>query len=397
LNILDRYIFKSVLFTCLAAAAVFVFILMLGNVVRDLLSLVLSGQLGASTFIRLTLLLAPFAVSYALPMGILTGVLLSLGRLSADSEITAMRANGMSLSRIARPVLILGALGAACGLYVNFNSMPWARVEYDKELSEVMHANPRAFLLPKTFIRNFPNKVLYFEKEEQGELKDVWIWDLDNQQRVVRFSRSESGRISFDTASGGLIVTLDHAQTATPDPKARDPEDFSLPMATPSMDRLDLFFSLERYFSEAGGRHKAQWMTYGELQVARRRIADIESGRVALGPADAALVEPPLGPKELARAAMKLAFTVQDKISIAIAVFAFALIGVPLGIKVSRRETSANLAVAVVLALGYYFLTVMISWLDEHPEYRPDLLVWAPNLILIGLGLWLFRRLDKTA
>ena len=69
--------------------------------------------------------------------------------------------------------------------------------------------------------------------------------------------------------------------------------------------------------------------------------------------------------------------------------------GVPLGIKVSRRETSANLGVAVMLVLGYYFLTTAVSWIDRHPEYRPDLLLWVPNLIFIGIGLSLFARMGK--
>ena len=62
---------------------------------------------------------------------------------------------------------------------------------------------------------------------------------------------------------------------------------------------------------------------------------------------------------------------------------------------VSRRETSANLGLALVLVLGYYFLTVMIKWLDRHPEYRPDLLLWVPNLLFLALGIWLFRRIEK--
>jgi lipopolysaccharide export system permease protein len=68
---------------------------------------------------------------------------------------------------------------------------------------------------------------------------------------------------------------------------------------------------------------------------------------------------------------------------------------VPLGIKVSRKETSANLGLAVLLALGYYFSTVAIGWMDHHPEYRPDLLLWAPNTLMFGLGAWLFMRIDR--
>ena len=45
--------------------------------------------------------------------------------------------------------------------------------------------------------------------------------------------------------------------------------------------------------------------------------------------------------------------------------------------------------------MGYYFLTVMVGWLDRHPELRPDLLMWLPNLIFLGVGLWLFWRVDR--
>ena len=52
--------------------------------------------------------------------------------------------------------------------------------------------------------------------------------------------------------------------------------------------------------------------------------------------------------------------------------------------------------IAVILALGYYFFTTMVGWLDQHPEYRPDLLLWAPNIFFLALGAWLLRRLDRT-
>jgi lipopolysaccharide export system permease protein len=92
---------------------------------------------------------------------------------------------------------------------------------------------------------------------------------------------------------------------------------------------------------------------------------------------------------------MNVQLTIQEKYTLSLSVLAFALVGVPLGISVSRRETSANLGVAVGLALGYYLLLVMVGWLDRHPEYRPDLLLWLPNAIFLALGVWLFRRIEK--
>ena len=104
---------------------------------------------------------------------------------------------------------------------------------------------------------------------------------------------------------------------------------------------------------------------------------------------------PPGRRKENAQAQMKVALVIEDKFNTALAALTFAVVGVPLGIKVSRRETSANLGVAVLLALGYYLLTVMIGWLDRHPEYRPDLLLWLPNAVFLLLGAWLFSRIER--
>ena len=380
MNLLDRYIFKSVLGSCLAAVGLFGFVLMLGNAIRDLLGFVLAGQLPLTTFGELLLLLVPFVVSYALPMGMLTGVLLTLGRLSADSEITAMRAAGISVGRIARPVLILGVLGMVTGLYVNFEAMPRARLQYQRELANAVRVNPLRFIVARTFIRDFPGFVIYVGDKQGPVLSDFWLWELDDQQRVERLVRAESGRFDYDEDNNALLLTLLKAQV-----EARDrvnPEDFSKPPLVGTFDKTEqVRLSLDNLFGRSAVRQKLKWMTYGQLQD--------ESARLA------ALQVPPEQAREHAREQMKVKLTVQEKLQNALAMLSFALIGVPLGIKVSRRETSANLGVAVTMALGFYFLTVMVNWLDRHPEYRPDLLFWIPNLIFLAIGLWLFRRIHK--
>ncbi len=200
MTLLDRYIFKSVLFTCAAAVGLFAFIVLVPNIARDLLPYVLAGQLSAAAFGRLVLLLVPLAITYALPMGLLTGVLLTLGRLSADHEITAMRAAGVGLPRLTVPVLALGVMGAALGLYFNFDSMPRARVEYHRELAEAVRVNSLSFVEEKTFIRTFPGYVFYVGDKSGSELKDFWGWELDDQKRETRLVRAATGPLEYDDA-----------------------------------------------------------------------------------------------------------------------------------------------------------------------------------------------------
>lgn len=382
MNLLDRHIFKSVLLTCLAAVGVLAFVLVLGNALRELITPLLTGQLGWGVAIQLLLMLFPAVAPFALPMGVLTGVLLTLGRLSADSEITAMRAAGLSLPRIARPIIILGVLGAAAGLYANFVAMPRARVTYERMLAEALRANPLSFIVPKTFIRTFPGAIIYVgEKQEQGVvMRDFWLWKLDGERHVTQLVHAESGRFDYDEAANEFILTLTHAQVENRDPK--NPESFTESPRVVSFERSEpIHLSLEKLFGRNSRQKKLREMTFPELRAEQARVT--------------ALPFEPEKAREHASAVMKVRLARQEKINTALAVLSFALIGVPLGIKVSRRETSANLGLAVSLALGYYLLTVMVGWLDRHPDYRPDLLAWAPNAIFLGLGVWLCTRIER--
>ncbi len=380
LNLLDRYIFKSVLFTCAAAVGLFAFIVLVPNIARDLLAYVLAGQLSAATFVKLMALLVPLAVTYALPMGMLTGVLLTLGRLSADHEITAMRAAGLSVGRLTIPIIVLAIFGSALGLYFNFDSMPRARVEYHRELAAAVRVNSLSFVEEKTFIRKFPGHVIYLNEKSGAELKDIWCWDLDDQKRVVRVAHADTGHLEYDDSDNTLILSLFKVKVEVRDEKT--PENFSRAPMTGKADEFEpIRLSLDRLFKPGIVRVKPDWMTFSQLRAERARLG--------------ARVPPPGLAKDYARENMKLELVYQDKFNTALAVFSLALIGVPLGIKVSRRETSANFGVALLLTLAYYLLTVAVKALDRHPEYRPDILIWVPNLLIIGLGCWLFSRIER--
>jgi lipopolysaccharide export system permease protein len=371
-KLLHRHIFWNVLATCAAAVGLFAFVLMVGNALKDLLSYALAGQLSPEALVKLLLLLPPYVLAYALPMGILTGVLLVLGRMSSQHEVTAMRAAGLSLFYIARPIIILGVLGTALSLGLNFYYMPKARTAYKETLAESLRQNPLSFIVPKTFVRNFPNVILYVGERDGLDLRDFWIWQLDEQKRVKVFARAESGRFDYDEEANRLVLTLRHVSVENRDDK--DLENFSKPLTTGVSEEVPVELELDRIFGRTTRRTKLSELTYDQLQVELGRFAE---------PAQA-----------LDR--MKVSIAIHEKASSAFAVFAFALLAIPLGIKVSRSETSANLGVALVLVMIYYFLTVSANWLENMPEMRPDLLLWVPTVLFLLVGGMLFRRADRA-
>lgn len=378
MNRLQRHLFASVFVTSAWAVAIFVFVLLVGNVVKDLLGALSAGQISFAAFFRLTGLLVPFVVSYALPMGILTGILLVLGRLSAQQEITAMRAAGLGLARITAPVFAVAILGLAVSLVFNLELGPRAKTRYRVELAGSIRNNPLSFIVPRTFIREFPGYVIYVSEKRDREVTGLWLWELDRSERVVKVVRAAEGRVEFDDQQVALNLTLLRGHTEFRN--TRDPEDFSEARPVVGFADARVALPLEKLLGRSSFRRKLTWMTLSELADERRRVIENREGLPA---------------REVFERRISIQFAMQGSFVMAFAVLSFALVGAPLGIKLQRRESSANLGLALVLSMAFYFMLIVIDWLQKMPDWRPDLLLWAPNLIFQCLGIWLFRRVDR--
>jgi lipopolysaccharide export system permease protein len=86
---------------------------------------------------------------------------------------------------------------------------------------------------------------------------------------------------------------------------------------------------------------------------------------------------------------------INKRFSFPFSCLAFALIGVPLGVTAHRRETSIGFLMSLVVAVSYFLFIILADTIRGNPKFYPEYLIWFPNVLFIGLGFWLYRRLAR--
>lgn len=378
MSLAHRHIFKAVALSSFGGVLVFAFIILLATVFKDMLGMWMEGRLSIEVVVRLSLMTVPYVLIHALPMGLLTGVLFALGRLSADNEIMAFRASGMSIARLSSSVVVLSLMAVMAALAVNLVYGPMARASYRRELSDAVSNNPLGFIVPRTFVRDFPGYIIYVGEKEGEVMRDIWVWRLDENSRALRQIRAVSGNFDFEVEARRLDLRL--LDGFFEDRDKKDPENFRTSSGTyMSFRETRLPLSLDKILGPTNFKRKLYWMPFAELMVTRR---DLEA-RLGEGP-------------EVGAQLQEVKMTLQEKMATAFASFSLVMVAIPLGIVTRRREGSANLFLAMGLAFLYYLSMMFVGWMGELAWLHPDLWYWMPNLGFQALGLSMIIRMDRA-
>lgn len=376
-KLIDKYILKQVLLYSLLCMGMFIFVLVVGKVIRDGSDLLVIGMVSPSMAGELLLMLVLYVINYALPLGFLTSILLVLGRLSSQREIVAMKASGISVYRIAMPVLVLGIVGTFLSMFINAYYAPYAKTTYLQNSKKILMENPLRYLRERTFMKELPGYVIYVGKKNKNELQDCWLWEVDPAGVVKSFIKAKRGRFGFDPKTGDGLLTLYEGTGEIRDiNNLENFQDVSVPVLT--YEELSLRLPFGELFSQKSKYNKKfSAMTVFEL-FDLKKLYSLEGSAVSKA--------------ELT----KVKTEIQRKFAMAFSVFALVLIAIPLGIKASRSETYANLGIAIILAIVYYAMIMLVTSFDQRPELMPDLLIWIPNLFFIGLGLYLLKKANRN-
>ena len=367
MGLLSRTVFRETLSATLLGILLFTFVLFLKGADR-LFELLVRSSADPATVAYLFALVLPPILVFTVPIGILAGLLVCLGRMSTDGEITAMRAAGLPGRRVAPPVLalaLLAALGTACcSLWLS----PWSYRETNRIAQGLAAQQLTADIAPRVFQEQFPNAILFVREVKPGTVaqwEDVFLADLRPP--------SDRGSGAQENAAGPRVTTA-RAAKATPDP---------------AHNRIQLSLVDARTY-EAG---KDPGDYYYNSSSSREMAVDAAKPKEA--PSRPVLETDTVPLLRLARNSVDARVELHQRFAHPLACLLLALIGIPLGISSKKSGRSAALVTTVFVAFLYQTGMIALIGLAKREMLPVGVAVWTPNIVLAIAGLVLLVRLER--
>ena len=376
MRILSRAIFGEVFTSAALGTILFIFVLFLRTIER-LSALLVKTSAPPEVVVRLLLYALPATIPFALPLGVLVGILIGLSRMSADSEITAMRASGISSKSVARPVLLFAFLAMTLTAISSLWLTPLSLHLESKVARNFAAAQLTGNIESRIFDEDFPNTVLYVDNVESGVKQTVWhnvfIADVTPQSELA-----QRGKDRGDTPR--VIV----AQEA-------------IPHADPKNNRiiLDLrnFSSTER--DKEGKIIKTGASTqFDALQA--QKPEDLQLNKTVqemdTGPLYKRVYRRhDLSHDDYVAAAIEL----HQRFALPLACILLGLVGIPLGVSSRKGGKSAAFIMTVLLAFIYYLGFSALIGLARKGSLPVPVAVWTPDVVFAVVGVFLLSRLEK--
>jgi LPS export ABC transporter permease LptG/LPS export ABC transporter permease LptF len=369
MRIFTRYILREVTSYAVLGGVLFTFVLFMREL-PDILDLLVRDSASFSVALRIFADMLPNTLTVTIPTAVLTGILLGLSRLAADSEITAMRACGIGALSFVRIVSILSCAALSIGLVNALYFAPRGAGDLLRLESQLKSSQASYEVQPRVFYEDFKNYVLYVQDVPSGAGASVWhnvfLADLTqpanpNITTADRAIISTSGPLDAQSTRLHLINGGQH-QISPTDPNQYDLSHFDesdLPLQLDSSDNTHLSrvdtplhaLSLAELWRRA---HSAAGDSY---------------------PARAARIE------------------IDTRFSYPFACLVLMLIGVPLGLSSKRGGKSTGFVLTLLLVFAYYLISNIGVAFAKSGKISPFLGVWGANLIFAAFGIVLLQQL----
>ena len=363
-KIVHRYIFREILVPFLFGLSIFTFVLLIARLLK-LIELVVNRGVPAGNILRVFGYIMPAFLEVTVPMAMLLAILIAFGRLSADSEIVALRSSGLSLYQLVTPVAIFVCLATLTTGALSIYVRPWGNRSLKAALFDIARARASAGIKPQVFNDDFPGLVIYTEAVDStnDRLHHVLVSDeRSTDQHNTIFARE--GTMVSNPKTQTVTLRLRDGAIHTTD--ARGGAEYQT-----DFQSYDVNLDLRQTLAAAQDQRDPKEMTLGQL---RRAITAKEAKHLPFGPE---LVE------------------YHRKFSIPFACLVFALVAVPLGIQPVRAVRARGFSVSLAMIFVYYILLSAGQALAEHELIPAVVGLWLPNGVFAGVGVYLFIQAGR--
>ena len=369
---LSWYVLREVLLYASLGALAVGGVLVVQNALRHIQHLAGMGLTLADALQLFTVLIARFS-TYAVPIAFLFGVMVAVGRLSSENEISAMQSLGVSFGQIVAPVVALSVVVALATGWLLHEAEPSARRDLRELLSQI--AARGGIIQPGTFndLDRSGQRLLYVDDRKDSQLEGILIFDRSNEAQPYTVV-AETGEFAYEpeTFTGHLrLYNGDiHFERELDDDKYQ----------RISFREFDYAFGMEKLVGLSFERLQPRDMDTGQL------LAIIDHfERTGQAPENARV-------KDRNRYELQYHW----RLALPFTPILFALVGVPLGIRRTRGARSHGVLGCVVLVFLYYVLLSLCSQLVETGVLRAWIGLWIPNAVLATAAGWLLYRAPRA-
>jgi LPS export ABC transporter permease LptG/LPS export ABC transporter permease LptF len=364
LRILDRYVLRELMAPFGLSLLLLTFALEIPPILQHGETLIAEGA-SWDVVVRVLATLVPQALGVTIPMALLVGLLITLGRLSGDREIVAMEACGVSPGRLLRPLLLFGILATAATTYVMIVALPFANQAFREIAFKLLMTRGETKIKPRVFYTDFPNLVIFVREVTPGVgWTDVKVWD-NTAPMEPKMYLAKKGRLLLDESKRTVqMVLTDGTQNSV---NLDEPEKYQ----EGTFGQTAIIIDPETEFPRTGPMKGYTEMTIAEL---KGEMAELKKQNIY--------------PHNQIMAWQK-------KYSIPAACIAFMLVA--LGMGVSHRR-DGRLA-AFVLGIGVVFVYYVVMYMSEAiakagllPYWFAWLAMWVPNIVIAVWGLVLIVK-----
>ena len=366
-RIIDRYVIREIVPPFLLALLVFTFILIIPFLI-DLAEDLIAKGVPAATILQLTVTLLPQALALTIPMALLIGLLVALGRLSADREFVVMMACGISPYRLLQPILVFSVICWGLTSWVMLKAMPDSNQRFREISTEIAMNRAEGEVRPRVFFEDFPNIVLYVREvptNGQGWL-GVLAADTSNPSAPVIFI-AKSGRMIVDRQARTINMVLEEGTRHST--KLEDPSFYEVS----KFERTIVSLNPESVFPRTGPARGERELSVEELQA---RAVELQAQGIS-----------PHRP----------IMEIHKKFSVPVACFVFAVLGLALGASNRKDGKLAAFVLGIAVIFGYYVIMFTAEALTKGFWVPAWLSMWIPNILLGAAGVFLLINRARSA